>query len=77
MKKENIFLWRRRKRRKIFGERGYLTSGGEGKGGKYLERAKIIFLEEKKKENIFWREKNNFFGGKIKRRRKEKEEIYI
>ena len=36
LEKENIFLWRRRKRRKLFCAEE--NKNGEGTGGKYLEK---------------------------------------
>ena len=47
MEKENEENIWRRKRREIFGEERYLVSGGEGKGGKYLEKGKIFFSGRK------------------------------
>ena len=49
MEKENIFSWKRRKRRKVFFAKE--NNNGEGTGGKYLEN--IYFVEEKHLENVF------------------------
>ena len=54
---------RRRKRRKIFGEGIFLEekNNRDGKRGKYLEKEKMFFVEEKKEnimETLHWRGKN-------------------
>ena len=52
----------RRKRRKIFGEGKYIFGGGEGKGGKYLEK-NIYVVEEKKKEEHLSEKENVTMDG--------------
>ena len=48
----------------------YFVSGGEGKGGKYLERANIWSAEEKKKgegkREKYFENETNIYGGKEK-----------
>ena len=54
---------RRKKRRKIFREGKYIFGGGEGKGGKYLEKENIYVVEEKKKEEHLTEKENVTMDG--------------
>ena len=64
----------RRKKRKLFGKGKYFICGGEEKGGKYLEKEKILLGRrrnaEKVKERNIWRKKKILLG---RRRNTEKE----
>ena len=66
----------RRKKRNLFGKGKYFICAGEEKGGKYLEKEKILLGRrrntEKVKEGNIWRRKKLFCGGEDERRRKRR-----